>query len=412
MLASDNNMGMNKQTVIIIILFILPILNSYGQWTQQVSGTNQQLWSLDIIDNQTAYASVDLGGTIKTTDGGLNWVPFPNFTGNWLEFLDPDTAFGFTMDTQMHLQKSVDGGLNWQTKTSSLGGFGRFHFPNSTVGYLTGMSDDNDSLLFFKSTNGGETWNYLNGYYMITQYFGSLYFIDANTGFYTDDLGRLYRTSNGGVNWNLVYTTATGAYINAIDFPSSSIGYAVTDVSFLKSTDGGQSWNETNLAFTGAFLDIDCPNINTCHIVGGDGFSTGSLITTFNGGANWSSTPVPCDLLWDVDFLNDTLGYACGIAGTILTYNGSGMSVENEAYTPYTLFPNPATNFITIQSNDVSINKIDISVYDPTGNIVLTLHEQLINQPLNVAHLQTGTYFIQLHSGQYKFRWKKLFIIR
>jgi photosystem II stability/assembly factor-like uncharacterized protein len=387
---------MKPKLALTIIFILLEYSNGFAQWIQQVSGTNQQLWSIDFVDSNIGYANTDNGITIKTTDGGANWNLFPSFTGPYMEFISADTAFGLTVDTAMHLQKSTDGGLTWVTKSTSFD-FGRIFFPSSNIGYVSGFTSDLDSMLFYRSTDAGETWNVVSGYYMLfSPFYGALYFSSSNTGYYTNDSGELYRTTNGGISWTVVYTTAGGEYISALDFPTSVIGYGATDNGFIKSTDGGLTWNQTVLPFTGSFQDIDCPNSNTCHMVGG----ASALLKTTDGGSNWTETVNPCAAFSDVDFVNDTIGYTCGLGGVIMKYgNGSSGIVEAEMIAVH-LFPNPATTFTILQVEKSKNLFRTLQIFNCTGSLIRTIpniQSEIIR--LDLEDFSPGIYFVRIVLG-------------
>lgn len=85
--------------------------------------------------------------------------------------------------------------------------------------------------------------------------------------------------------------TGTDSKLNAIDFPSSNVGYLVgEDTTLLKSTDGGQTWQElplTGISITGLddnFTDIDFVDENVGFLVAG----YSGIYSTVDGGQTWS----------------------------------------------------------------------------------------------------------------------------
>ncbi|MBK7408655.1 MAG: hypothetical protein IPJ40_11675 [Saprospirales bacterium] len=110
-----------------------------------------------------------------------------------------------------------------------------------------------------KSTDGGDTWSvYVLEDEFFVPLFGSqlydLHFFDENTGvasgfILTGNSEVILRTTNGGQNWSFASVFNGGAWprvINGIDFPTTTIGYAVgSNGRILKSNDAGQSWSAT-----------------------------------------------------------------------------------------------------------------------------------------------------------------------
>jgi photosystem II stability/assembly factor-like uncharacterized protein len=92
-------------------------------------------------------------------------------------------------------------------------------------------------------------------------------------------------------NWNQIPSNTLNN-LNAIDFPSTNVGYIVGDSSLiLKTTDGGQTWNEisaTGISIPGLNPFIDVDFVTELH-----GFITtkhSGVFETADGGFNW--TPV------------------------------------------------------------------------------------------------------------------------
>ena len=160
--------------------------------------------------------------------------------------------------------------------TFSSGTIADMFFLNDDIGYCT-LNIGSGNIQVFKTTDGGESWS--NKFTIIknsgSQQFRakSIHFINENTGFINlwgqnrggDDNTRIYKTTDGGDNWQSVWTDPYAlandplynkphywSSINQVDFPTATTGYAVGSfyVSpledkplFLKTTDGGESWS-------------------------------------------------------------------------------------------------------------------------------------------------------------------------
>lgn len=69
--------------------------------------------------------------------------------------------------------------------------------------------------------------------------------------------------------------------------------------------------------------------------------------------------------------------------------------------TLWSISPNPATDFINIQSSDFQPNKTDIEVIDMRGKPILSLQEEITeNYRLDISSLSAGIYLLRLTSGQ------------
>ena len=118
---------------------------------------------------------------------------------------------------------------------------------------------DNSKILF--TNNAGNTWasQYLGGDYKLN----SIYFINSNTGYiaggysnyyppyYVFYYSKIYKSTNGGVNWNLIYGfNNEQSELMSIKFITSSIGYSVgTNGTLLKTTNSGLNWSNPKFRF-------------------------------------------------------------------------------------------------------------------------------------------------------------------
>lgn len=108
------------------------------------------------------------------------------------------------------------------------------YFVNNDYGWIAGTNGT-----VFKTTNGGEDWQSLK-----TNYNGTItkiFFIDENNGWAFNTEGTFLITNDGGFNWKS-QNLSTG--ILAMSFISKDIGWlASTTKGILKTTDGGSTWN-------------------------------------------------------------------------------------------------------------------------------------------------------------------------
>ena len=86
----------------------------------------------------------------------------------------------------------------------------------------------------------------------------------------------------------------------------------------IKTTDGGNTW--TTRGDVSGYTGYDPPHIrdgwffdsNNGYAVGDQGFSSGVISKTTNGGVNWTTSVIPSTSITSVYFLNNNTGYAVG----------------------------------------------------------------------------------------------------
>ena len=123
----------------------------------------------------------------------------------------------------------------------------------------------------------------------------SITFLDSLTGCAVTNTnssleGYILRTSNGGDNWNIVYTytpTAGTISFNKIAFADANTGFATVNYyPFFKTTNAGLNWFIVSNTFSGA-NDMSVINIDTILLVNSD-IMGGGVFRSTNGGINWA----------------------------------------------------------------------------------------------------------------------------
>lgn len=156
-----------------------------------------------------------------------------------------------------------DGGNRWLQLDSSLGSGNITSFSidrkhNNSIFIIKGFSAYSSSGIFYKTTDGGENWDYAqtitqNG----IQWFGispfnkyEMYFIDV-TGTSAGVLNNLYKSTDGGNTWTNISAFPASSHGSALTFAFDHIDsmnlYVTVDTQFdqylYKSTNKGEGWN-------------------------------------------------------------------------------------------------------------------------------------------------------------------------
>ena len=214
----------------------------------------------------------------------------------------PSSSVGYVFG-EFHGYKSTDGGNSWKKLDLNTVATGAW-FTNEQTGYIA------DGYNLYKTTNGGAS-------------FTPVYSVDVNgtanlrkivaassaTLIAYSSFGTLYRTSNSGGSWSIVYDEPLNQLME-VTFATSQVGYAVDLLGkVLKTTDGGASWAPV-FTWSGAgefFNTIAFVNATTGYIGGKDGL----VLKTTDGGLSW--TPVFGGLpstIRRLQFVSANKGYA------------------------------------------------------------------------------------------------------
>ncbi len=153
--------------------------------------------------------------------------------------------------------------------------------------------------------------------------FRDLFYTDLNTGFVVGDGGKIYKTTNDGLNWIYIPIVQTSS-LWAVYFLNNLTGYVTGEGgTIIKTTNGGQNWILQTPSIVENFWGMCFSNISTGYISG----SGGTIIKTTNGGTNWFSlTSGVAVVLNDIVFTDPASGICVGQTGTILKTSNGGIN--------------------------------------------------------------------------------------
>lgn len=218
----------------------------------------------------------------------------------------------------------------------------------------TGWSILNNVGKVFRTTNGGNNWDTL--FTLVGGSFRSIGFFDSQNGLLgtlSDDSNLvLFRTTNGGTNFTALTTLSSPRIMGTcgINILNDSTAYACgrwdTPARIIKTTDKGISWSSFIIDTLMAKSIVDCYffNADSGIAVGGTNALAGDgnavVLRTVNGGITWTRvhrTTRTRELCWKVSFVNNNLGYASiqGSSYYLKTTDG-GVSWEEKLFRAYT----------------------------------------------------------------------------
>lgn len=376
-------------------------LDGGATWTTgsiNVGSTDLAIGSIHAMSATTAYVAVFpntttvQGGIYRTTDSGVTWVKQPTALFN-------DGTNSFT---------------------------NLVHFFNTNEGVCQG-DPANGYFEIYTTTNGGTNWNrvpsanipaMLPGEYGYTHNYETL----DNTIWMGTNKGRIFKSTNKGLNWTVAQTPIT-------DFGSAAISgnYAMKDQNngifissdwqFFRTTDGTATWTsefpggEYYRNFDVAFV----PGTANTYVCTGndiDEISRGSSYST-DGGLTWVDIN-PLDEAVAVDgvdgggaleFFDATHGLASGFT-TSSTVNGiwkwmtdasTLATVDFQSTKAFTASPNPTTGSLDIAGNNIS----NVAVYDILGKQVSNTNFSSLNVAnINLSAVNNGIYMVKVTNNE------------
>lgn len=217
-------------------------------WFEQLSLLNVNFSAVQFIDQNTGWICGLLGKIYKTTNAGTDWfLQYSNTTSviNDIFFINVNTGWA----VGNAIRKTTDGGNSWLIQNSGITAtYNRCRFKDSNNGWLVGYNG-----IILRTTNGGIDWQLENS--GTTQILRDIIFTGNDTGFVIGGYsnGVLLKTTDDGYNPPAEPNSPTD--LEAVADSSKRINLSWTDNSnneegfkIERSSDGGINWN---LLYTG-----------------------------------------------------------------------------------------------------------------------------------------------------------------
>ncbi|MBK8554165.1 MAG: hypothetical protein IPL53_25210 [Ignavibacteria bacterium] len=341
-------------------------------WSEQQTTEQYAFYQINMVNSYTGYAVGGnlvngVGYCLKTVNSGLNWtkltIPTPTFE-IW----------------------SVD-------------------FVNANTGWIVGGLPSGFGAVIAKTTNGGLTWTnqVATSNPLINSTISYIDMSDANVGYIAYGTG-VYKTSNGGTNWNKINTVPSGSFRRVNTFSNTTV-FASSGQTIYKTLDGGTSW--TSVTIPSPLADIfsmDWVDLDNGTVVGTQGYSA----KTSDGGQTWTERNTGTSTLWEVSMVSkDTVFAVAGIntSGAIFRLiDNTPSSVSFNVKVGIQGFWNGTTQVSDtvkchLRSSVAPYNEIesDAAVLNSSGEGTFTFNTSL-----------SGTYYIEITHRNSIETWSKL----
>ncbi|HQY20214.1 MAG TPA: YCF48-related protein [Ignavibacteria bacterium] len=368
-----------KKIIILVFLYLFSVLNSEAQWIQQNSGTNQNLYDIEFINEKTGWAVGDAGVVIKTTNGGTNWLYLPNpsplISPNLWSVCPIDENIVYVTSSGDFIMKTTNGGLNWDVLhscpscNSSTKGI---YFLNKDTGWVLG------AYKVFRTYDGGIT---LDSFYVPWFTNFDIYFKDINTGIFCGT-GRVFKSTDKGENWIDTHIPVGGSFpmFRKLGFSGNNIWLGGGNPKIYKSTDLGENWiiSDSSIGADGIGFVNDS--------IGFIGGGLNTLYKTTNGGYNFyrqKTDPSSLAFISSIAFVNELTGWYCCAVGRIYKTTNGGEWLTNinsqfeelssEDFKLLQNYPNPFNPSTYIEYQLFKQGFVELDVFNITGKIISTI---------------------------------------
>jgi photosystem II stability/assembly factor-like uncharacterized protein len=207
----------------------------------------------DSLNGWIAGATDDGADLLKTSDGGLTWLPqaLPPYPSpvNLLDICRATQDSLWVVGLSDQVICSSDGGTNWANihVSNARERFTNVEFVGSKNGWISGANNDMSTGIVYRTTDNGLTWNKIVSFN--NHMFLSISFCDTQHGWMgsmkTDWTGEVFSTQDGGDHWDKKLDTPNPIWnISAIDSDSCYAESFRGNV--YQTTDGGETWSDSD----------------------------------------------------------------------------------------------------------------------------------------------------------------------
>jgi photosystem II stability/assembly factor-like uncharacterized protein len=358
--------------------YILKSTNGGNSWNTVFADSTFSINSIYFHSKDTGYTSLEYGYMFMTVDQGNNWFPLVDsnstYVFNGCHFIDDSTivvSCSNRRENSNHLLlRSTNLGLTWDSTLIKKGKGDEesifLRFVNDTVGYyMYEGTPGSPHILLYKTSDGGINWNEIN--ITINRSPNDLHFINENIGAFV--AGReVYRTFDGGISWvlrqdsnNPTIGLMTVFTLNDSILFAGGITSAGGNPIIIKSIDGGLNWTTIllNNNFWESVIDILFVNDSI-----GFAITESQIFKTIDQGTNWFSVFYTGIDLNTVYFASDSVGYCIGKIGRILKTVDQGTTwfIQN-SHSQHNLIPISFLNDTT----GIMVGGLNSLLYTNTG---------------------------------------------
>jgi len=270
--------------IVLVFAFLLTIsfqVNAQWFW-QNPLPQGHNLYTVEVINNGIIIIAGSQGTVGRSNDDGSTWQ-IEKLENTEIEFkascsngLNKIWLAGIDKNKLGKIYFSEDTGVNWNLISSipflEFENFFLFEEHNAFASYDSAVYKSNDGCLnWYKCPMPQLVW------------VQDIYFINSQTGWMVADPFKLYKTTNGGFNWDSLSIPNLPDYTvcNDLFFISENNGWMIVDgYKLLRTTDGGINW-ELNTFYNSSFTNLLFIDESTGFISGYDG----EIYTTKDAGS-------------------------------------------------------------------------------------------------------------------------------
>jgi photosystem II stability/assembly factor-like uncharacterized protein len=307
------NHSRQLRSVATALCLTVPVLAKQTSWTLQApKPTGVDLHDVQMLTPTEGWAIGDGGILLHTLDAGATWGTTHLDTDSTWTLFFLDAQHGWAAGNGFF--HTVDGGAHW-FKDNAWGSIYDIFFLDASHGWACGNGGTT-----YRTTDGGLTWSWSTVEPITT--LSGIHFPSLAKGWTVNIDGEIYASTDGGASWTLAHQA--GAYLASIQFLDPDVGWAIGGNTFLRTLDGGASWQKKSVPpGTWAHAAFFSDPMHGWAV--GDGMSA---VRTTNGGATWQriTSLSGNQRLWSVGFADASTGMIVGETGILSLSSDGGLA--------------------------------------------------------------------------------------
>ncbi len=352
-------------------------------------------------DGNCIFSGTYGNGIFISTDNGLSWnKKSEGLTNYFVKTIDKLGSQVYVGTEHGDIYLSSNNGMTWQsanTGTPSYNSINDISIKDSSVVFAT----TTQNLLY--SSNSGSTWEYRsNGitasfFYYLAQCRQNIFVIGS--------YGGIFKSTDEGLNWTHI-ELSSGLFeynINCLAVMDTIIFAGSAHSGVYRSFDFGTTWDQiANLPGSN--------NIRKIVVSGSNLFAftlEGAIYISYDKGETWIlvSDGLSSYNKVSVIAVNDLYLYA-GMEheGIWRRPFSSFVNIDNNISTPdrFSVFPNPASEFITINYKKKENEILTLNIYNSLGVLVSKGSLNHDKEKIEISNLNNGIYFVEIKSNDFR----------
>ena len=389
-----------KKLILILFGFLFSNILEAQSWNEFDIGTTENLNKVYFTNDTTGFIIGNNGLLLNTVDGGYTWETIiTNVLHNLRTISFSNEEVGY-----INGLKTEDGGATWMPQISSEI-YGLMYAYNENR-IMAGHGSSFNGIIY-ESSDGGQSWATTFSFGGLTMFNDCDFFNQAEGYLSSWYAGHLFKTVDSGANWSEIVIDEVDGNgwgsddYRSVAFPSQDLVLVTHQDGLLKSLDAGGTWSEMmpdTITLSNFYPESVIALTTDNYLLVSRGVSTlgtsAKIYETSDGGESWTASANIIESIRDVA-CNNNYCFAVGSNGIVYRKENLIDSLpENFEKADVAIFPNPSKKILNIAyPKEIA----EVRIYNAVGQMYLYFSKN--HESINVSHLQTGLYIIEIRSS-------------